>query len=601
MSEATDAPRPAAIEDGAVPRGRHVTHRAGQRLAWSGAVLFFGSLAAANAVRVAPAGASGNFEYLETVVFGAAFFVVWVAAFGRLWPAVLTAAVLFAWWWPAELYLRHEYATPLAPQFVGMALESDGRELGEFLATFWREVSVGLALLLAVSVPALVLTRRYPARWSDRSRWWCLAVLSTAAVVMYALFELQEPSWLKPTEDPFRVEPLAFWSDKWRSVFPMTLPLALVRFQEDKARLDHMRQQVAGFRFGVLKAQAPLDAVVLVIGESARADRFSLAGYARETNPLLAKRANLIVYSDVVTPSVATRYAVPFMMSRRPILAPDGKPTPHPEPSLIAAFNEAGYRSTWLSNQSSSGFWDTTTAFYARDAQTVRYMNPATAEHRGNHDEALVDAFTAQLRESGPQLIVLHTMGSHFNYANRYPGRFERFRPSLTASGPPARAASEHVLRTSNSYDNTILYTDYVLDRLIGELDRGSRRVVLAYVSDHGEDLDEAACPRRGITRHGRWSYRVPALFWASDALTRERPSMLAQLRAGAHEPLMTDAILPILLDLAGVKVPGIDKWSRDRPLSASQGTRARMVIGKGGSWVDFDAAERRNPCSIQD
>ena len=533
-------------------------------------------------------------------MFGVAFFVLWVAAFGRLWPAVLSAFLLFAWWWPVELYLRQRFGTPMAPQLVGMALESNVNEMGEFLVTFNREILLGLLLLGLLGAPALVLTRRYPLRWRHRSRWWCLVVFPAVATLMYVTFQLQEPAWLKPTEDPFRVEPLAFWSDKWRNIFPLTLPLAVARFREDALRVDAMRDQVSAFRFGAAKAQAPLDAVVLVIGESARADRFSLNGYARKTNPLLEKRANLVLFSNVVSPSVATRFAVPFIVSRRPLLLPDGNPSERPEPSLDGAFNEAGYRSMWLSNQSSSGFWDTTTALYARDAQTVRFMNPSAAEHRGNHDEALVGPFANRLREPGPQLIVVHTMGSHFNYANRYPSAFDRFQPSLTTQDAVEPTDAQRATSASNSYDNTILYTDYILDKLIQELNQGRRRTVLAYVSDHGEDMDDVACPQRGgVRRESRWSYRVPALIWISDALAKENPALLAQLRARSAEPFESDAVFPTLLEIAGVVIPDAARTGKPNLLSPSARSTPRRIVSKAGRWVDFDAAERADACSI--
>jgi glucan phosphoethanolaminetransferase (alkaline phosphatase superfamily) len=591
-------PAGAAVNSGAMTPSTGRSRR-GALLAWASAVLFFGALAAANAVRVAAGGAAGDTEHIEAVVFGLAFFVTWVAAFGRVWPAVVSAFLLFAWWWPAELYLRYEYGTPLAPQFVGLALDSNLPEMFELVRVLGPEVLLGLVLFGVVTIPALVLCLRYPIRWAHRSRWWCLAAFPLAAAGMYAIFELQEPEWLQSFPDPFRVEPLAFWSDKWRAVFPATLPLAVARFQQDAQRVSRMREHIAGFKFGAGKALEPLDTVVLVIGESSRADRWSLNGYARKTNPLLERRPNLVFLSNVVTPSIATRYAVPFMLSRRPVLLPDGKLSPRPEPSLVVAFAEAGYRSSWISTQSPTGFWDSTTAFYARDAQTVRFVNPSAMEHRGAHDAALLEPMAALLRTPGPQLVVVHTMGSHFNYANRYPPAFDRFQPSLSSSLAVDAGPGRPVVEINNSYDNTIVYTDHVLDGLIAQLEQRGGRSVLAFVSDHGEDLAGPDCPTAALRREGRWSYRVPALIWMSDALVRDKPAALARIRARAAEPLQTDSVLPTLLEMAGVRIPEDGDSGNPGLLSSAPAAHARMVVGTDGAWTDFDAAERRGSCRI--
>jgi glucan phosphoethanolaminetransferase (alkaline phosphatase superfamily) len=545
-----------------------------------GAALLFGALALTNALPTAAVGDAGLLPTLEHFAFGVAFFAVWLAVIGRIWPAVLLAALLFAWWWPAELYLRWAYAAPLSPQFVGLSLETHRREFIEFLHTFWRELALGLVLLAAVAGGALALTWRSSARWTHRSRWWCLVLFPLVGLVQYQVFEMQEPADLGATPDPLRVAPLSFWSEKWREVFPLTLPLALQRYYEDATRVAQLRKQVAGYRFGAVNARPPLDAVVLVIGESSRADRWSLDGYARDTNPLLARRANLVFLPDVVTPAVSTRLAVPSIVAREPVLTPVGHSNPRAEPSLVAAFGEAGYRTAWLSTQGASGFWDTSSAFYARDAQVVRFLNPTAAAYRGNHDDVLLQPLQEFVQAGGPAMVVLHTLGSHFDYAQRYPKAFERF-----GTARP------------DAYDNTILYTDWFLDAVMQRLNQPGRRSLVFYISDHGEDLQQSGCDRTGVTRMGRWSYRVPALAWMSDTLAAERPGDLESLRAAARQPHQSAQTFQTVLDLAGIRL------ARGTPaasmLSAPAPGAPRMVADSNGTWVDYDRAARSDPCHI--
>jgi glucan phosphoethanolaminetransferase (alkaline phosphatase superfamily) len=570
----------------------------GERRAWLATFFFLGALAAVNLVAADASGLSDAMQRLEAPAFAALFFVWWLALFGSARRAVVAALIAFAWWWPLELYVRLYYGAPLSPQFIGMALETGPRELAEFTATFWPQLVAGLALVAAFSMPALLLSRRYPVRWTHRSRWAALVAIPGLALAMWVFFESQEPAWLKPTEDPFRIEPLAFWSDKWRSVYPLTLPLAVRRYTEDAARLAELRREAAGFRFGARATGRPLDAVVLVLGESARVDRWSLYGYGRPTNPRLEQRRNLVFFRDMVSASVATRHSVPAILSRRPLVGPEGA-AQRPEPSLVAAFKEAGYRTAWLSTQSMSGFFDTSIAIYAREADQARFLNPVAYTHEGSYDEALVKPLEEFLGAAGPAMAVVHTMGSHFNYAYRYPPQFDRFKPSSKAPRDGPEGPAGRGVETNNAYDNSILYTDHVLDRLIEALARDGKRSLLVYISDHGEDVYDPSCPIGASIRRGRWSYRVPAFVWMSDGLAREKKKELDLLKQRAALPWQSGVVFQTVMDLAGIELPKTGGTAVSSMLARVPASGPRLVTGNNGRLVDFDAAEKKDDCRI--
>src|SRR5947199_956153 len=101
--------------------------------AWWGAAFFFGALCLANVLPVVSVDTNGALEHVERIAFGLTFFLVWVAAIGRVRWAVIAAVALFVWWWPVELYLRWTYAAPVSAEFVGLAAETQRRELFEFV------------------------------------------------------------------------------------------------------------------------------------------------------------------------------------------------------------------------------------------------------------------------------------------------------------------------------------------------------------------------------------------------------------------------------------------------------------------------------------
>jgi glucan phosphoethanolaminetransferase (alkaline phosphatase superfamily) len=270
---------------------------------------------------------------------------------------------------------------------------------------------------------------------------------------------------------------------------------------------------------------------------------------------------------------------VPSIVAHEPVLTPTGQSNPAAAPSLVAAFGEAGYRTAWMSTQGSSGFWDTAVAFYARDAQLVRYLNPTAAAYRGNHDDVLLQPLQDFVRGGGPAMVVLHTLGSHFDYSQRYPKSFERFGTGV-----------------ADTYDNSILYTDWFLDAVMRRLNGPGQRSLVFYVSDHGEDLQQSGCQRVGVTRLGQWSYRVPALVWMSDTLAKERQEQLARLRVAAGVRHESTETFQTVLDLAGIRLA---RGAASADMLSARPAAARMVADSNGTWVDYDRAAWRDPCHI--
>jgi lipid A ethanolaminephosphotransferase len=152
-------------------------------------------------------------------------------------------------------------------------------------------------------------------------------------------------------------------------------------------------------------------------------------------------------------------------------------------------------------------------------------------------------------------LIVLHTMGSHGPaYYRRYPAEFEVFKPCCKESSPQKSPQQEVV----NAYDNTILYTDYVLDRLIAALEarQKSENAFLFYVSDHGESLGE-----NGVYLHGlpdllapSAQTHIPMLAWLSPSLVADHSLDYPRLRQRSSAPYSHDNVAQTMLGLFEVK-----------------------------------------------
>lgn len=526
---------------------------------------------------------------------------------------------------PVELYLYIYFGQGISTHHLGIIAETSPLEAFAFLgARAWLLLAV-LATVLAwwgISYRAALRTRDLD--WNDRSRMLVLALLLVGAgllgysqytgvnaaissassrSVSSAASARQPTASLAPLTQPAAASALPALP-QWAALpfdlnaFAQSWPFGLlargVDFYKERVYLGELRQRSAAFRFDARQADPAHtpDVVVLVLGESARFDRWRLNGYARDTNPLLAREANLISFQDLITGVSATRLSVPVILSRKPAMQSlkDG----FTEKSFLTAFHEAGYKTFWLSNQISFGKFDTPISVFAQEADRVEYLNLGGFTDHSNFDEVLLAPFDRALADPAPKkLIVLHTLGSHWNYAQRYPARFDQWQPSLLGMDKPVLTDTSLKPQLNNSYDNSMLYTDWFLAQLIGTLKQSERAAALMYVADHGQTLLDGSCTQVFHGHNSQYEFHVPALAWYSDPYSARFPDKVAQLRAHRTARLSTENMFHTLVDLGDIRYPGD---SLDRSIASSQLVRHKRYVDSYG-WTDYDDAHLRGDC----
>lgn len=295
---------------------------------------------------------------------------------------------------------------------------------------------------------------------------------------------------------------------------------------------------------------------VVVVGETARAANFGLSGYTRNTTPLLAQRIankdNLYYFDDFYSCGTSTTISVPCMFSAENQNTFDVDDEKSQE-NLLDLLTHAGLRVVWIDNNSGcKGVCDRVETIKVSDMPALK-----NCDKDGCFDEALVQAMDKALDEKVAEntVIVLHQQGSHGPaYYERAPQAFHQFQPTCHSNNLPDCTHNEIV----NSYDNSILYTDYVLNGIIDHLQQLSSRYATAmlYASDHGESLGE-----HGLYLHGMpysispdEQRHVPALLWFSDAYQQAFAIAPEQLQQQVSQRHSHDNIFHTLLGAMQVK-----------------------------------------------
>ena len=437
-------------------------------------------------------------------------------------PLYLTTAV--------DLFLLGTFGARLSSGYVGIAL-TDHVDTLEFLSAYARPVAVAALILLLVYLPSL-----YAIRGLRQSRSPRLAALAAALLLGIYGFAVVNSTRLGNTVERAVLD-LAGHENSAPMGAAFQAGLAL-NIHADNAEL---RTRRARHSFGATKASsAEGEVYVWVIGESARPANWSLFGYARETTPRLGATSGLLAFPDMMTTAPHTSVAVPSMLSLRPIT---DWSSVQAEQSIVGAFNEAGFKTYWLSMQDADS-WSGIIPQVAAEAKRRRYG-------RG-FDGELLDEFGKILQDAprgGKLFIVLHTKGSHFNFARRYPPEFARF-------STPGGTQRDKMIDT---YDNSILYTDWLLAELINMLAHRNTQATLLYASDHGENLLDDDRKLFGHALGTQYDLPAAAFMWFSDGTRRSHPEQIRNAEQHAAAPLSLSNLPHSLLELAGIQAKGLD------------------------------------------
>ena len=294
--------------------------------------------------------------------------------------------------------------------------------------------------------------------------------------------------------------------------------------------------------------------VILVVGETARSDHMSINGYKLKTNPYLEKE-EIISFKKMTSCGTDTALSVPCMFSlleRSSYNHTEGKNMSN----VLDIISHAGVSVLWLDNNSSSK--SVADRVNYKDYRSSKLNSICNPECR---DEGMLSNLQSFIdtQNNNDILIVLHTMGSHGPaYHKRYPAEFEVFKPVCKTN--QLNECSD--LEISNAYDNTLLYTDYFLSKVIGLLKVNSKvaDTAMFYLSDHGESLGEG-----GLYLHGMPYFmapdeqkEIPAFMWFDNSISSVFNIDL--IKKNSELPQSHDNLFHTLLGLMDVETEVYEK-----------------------------------------
>ena len=486
--------------------------------------------------------AAGTFVLVVAALTALTVLFAWGRFAKPLWIAILVAAGV------AQHFML-TYGVVMDTAMLANTLQTDAREVRDLVGpAFLANV------LLVVALPAIALVA-VPLR---RAPWWrelwrngvvFAAAVAVALAASFAMYSRLAPLVRNNMHLRYIVNPIAGMTSAasvaLRPLFRK--PGELVRITAGAAlgpSYDH-----AG--------KPPL--VVVVVGETARADHFSLNGYARETNPELA-RLGVLSFRNVRSCGTDTRDSLPCMLS--PLDKQAFEQRTAERENVLDLLPAVGLAVVWIDNQ--SGCKDVCARVPTQRASDLPAAEAARLCSDGEcFDDALlvgIDERIAKLpaeRRAKGTVVFLHQMGSHGPaYFKRSPAERKPFLPECTNT---SLGECDHQ-QLVNAYDNTIVETDHVLAATIEWLKRRSadHATALVYMSDHGESLGEL-----GIFLHGL-PYRfapeaqthVPFVAWLGDELAARRGVDLACMRGRLDVPYSHDNLYHTVLGLVDVTTP---------------------------------------------
>lgn len=339
------------------------------------------------------------------------------------------------------------------------------------------------------------------------------------------------------------------------------LPFAVVKVTSRQLDNFALYEQQKGVRLQKLSTLTSLklnpdvdkdgNLFVLVIGESQSASHIQAYGYQKATTPKLVERLkepNHLLFNNVFSSWPQTVQALSYALTNanqyNQVEVSDAY-------SLIEIARAVGFDTYWLSNQRKYGMYETPITVISSTANHEIWTNGSAKMEGVFFDEELVNRLP-KVDPNKNTLIIIHLMGSHQKYEKRVPKEFRQF-----------TGADEVVA----SYDNSILYTDYVVDEIYNKAKKNPAFKALVYFSDHGEEPHVVG--GHDPVNVTYQMLKVPLFVYLSDSYRKNHLNLFESLKSNEHKYFSNDLIFDLMVSL--MRIEGVPNFEESLNLSSKK------------------------------
>ncbi|MGH6858785.1 MAG: phosphoethanolamine transferase [Phyllobacterium sp.] len=397
----------------------------------------------------------------------------------------------------ATSWFMDNYGVIVDVEMLQSAVNTTNAEAGHFINTAF----VWHMLLFGVLPAVLIAWVKVKHRPYLQKVKWNMAVIAPALLILLLAAFAHASTYLSLGREH---------RDWFATLNPVSPMVNLVKLAVRAGKDQNIVAQPLGLDAHVVASSPKPRVTIIVAGETARAESFSLGGYARPTNPELARR-NITYFPDTSSCGTITEVSLPCMFSvytRKQYSHQKGLETEN----LLDVLMHAGVKTEWWDNNTG----DKGIAKRSSYQPLFKSDDPRFCTNGECLDAILLDRIDAWLDTvKTDSVLVIHQLGSHGPaYYLRYPAAFRRFTPDCRTA-EFAKCSRQEII---NAYDNTILYTDHIVATIIDKLKQRESRLSpsMIYMSDHGESTGEY-----GLYLHGAPYFmappqqtRVPFVLW---------------------------------------------------------------------------------------
>lgn len=326
--------------------------------------------------------------------------------------------------------------------------------------------------------------------------------------------------------------------------------------------------------------------ICLIIGESYNKHHSELYGYRMPTTPCQKKRMEkkeLVVFKDVITSWNYTSNSFEHMMSMHGY-GDSGEWYEYP--TFPAIFKKAGYYTSFISNQFFKSKGKLGDIFFDNPRISDAMFCSRNLHPHSFDDSLLVDFDSLSVRFADKNLVIVHLIGQHLAYSERYPESWRKILPESYRR----KELNEKQLNVLSDYDNATLYNDYVVDCILQKFE--DKDAVVIYLADHG-DMCFDGSPLFGrttsITQNNVYQmYEIPFWIWGSKSFREKHSEVWGRIERAKDMRFMTDNIGQLLIGLAGINYNGYHA-SCDLLSPSYNEKRPRLMRGE----IDYDSFMR--------